>query len=335
MSSLLPMVVSKPGVVSHVSPNPHVCAQVVVSGTATANRGRSTPAVEAAASTAFVGRAGSVPKLSLNRLLPGAQVQTHSQQSQCGTGKTATMAQQGSDGPLGSDENTLPGTGKQMPTPAQRACPGNLLRREGEEHNTSSPVSQSLGSECSRAARPLQLRHGGQQQDAGSPARRPLGPGSNQTGHPLRPAAGQGMPGRGSWTPRRGTASGPTPGCQIQLTPRRMPGCPAFAAQSMGFTQLGSPPAADTAPTADGRAAGQLGPKGCATPQAGAASAATPRAGRTASVAGLSSEQGHLALQLPPTTPRSADRPGAGGALTSRTPEAALSTSSFARFHTQ
>ena len=311
---------------------PHVCAQVVVSGTATASRSGSAPPVEAAASTADMGRAGSVPKLSLVSLLPEVQVQIHAQQSRCGTGKAATMAQQGSDAPLRSNENAPPEAGKQMPGPAERACPGHLLRREGKEHDASSPTSQRLGSECSRAGRLAQLRHGGQQQDASSPATQRLGPASSQAGHSLQLSAREGTSRRGQWTPRGGLASGPAPGCEIQLTPRRTS---ASAAQSMGFAQLGAPPAASAAPIADGRAAGQLNMEGCATSRAGAASAATPRGGRTASMAGLSPVQAHLALQLPLATPRSADRPGAGGALTSRTPAAALGTSSFARFHTQ
>ena len=246
------------------------------------------------------------------------------------------MAQQESHAPMESDENALPEAGKQLPGPAEHACPGHLLSREGKEHSASSLTSRHLGSDSSRAGRPLQLRHGGQQRDASSPASQRLGPESSQGGHPLQLSAGQGTPHRGQWTPRRGSASGPAPGCHIQLTPRRMPGYPASAAQSLGSAQLGGPPAAGTAPPAEGRAAGQLDSKGCATPQAGAASAATPRGGRTASMAGLSPVQGHLTLQLPPVTPRSADRPGAGGAPTSRTPAAAtLGTSSFARFHTQ
>ena len=279
-----------------------------------------------------MGRAGSVPKLSLDCLLPEAQVQRLSQQSRCGTGKAATMVQQENNAPLGSDNNALPEAGKQMPGPA---CPGQLLGREIGDHNASSLASQRLGSDSSRAGRPLQLRHGGQQQDASSPAVQRLGPGSSQAGHPLQLSAGQEPPRRGQWTPRRVSQPGPAPESQIQLTPRRMPGHPASAAQSMGFAQLDGPPAAGIAPTADGCAASQLGSPGCATPQAGAASAATLRGGRTARMAGLSPVPDHLALQLPSVTPRSADRSGAGGALPSRTPAAALGTSSFARFHTQ
>lgn len=311
-----------------------------MSGTATASRGGSAPAAEAAASTAPVGRAGSVPKLSLDCLLPETRVPSDSQQRRCGTGKAATMAQQESDAPSGSDENALPEADKHMPGPAERARPGHVLGCEGKEHHISSPASQRLGSDSSRAGRPLQLRHGGQQQDASGPAHQRLGPGPGQAGHPLQWSAGQGTPRRGQWTPRRGSASGSDPGRQIQLTPRRMPGYPASAAQSMGFAQLGGPPAAGTVPTADGRAAGEPDPKGYVTPQAGAAPVATPSGGRVASMAGPSPVHGHLALQLPPMTPRSADCPGAGGALTSRTSvfdpvAAALGTSSFARFHTQ
>ena len=263
-------------------------------------------------------------------------MQILSQQSNGGAGKPATMAQQATSAPLGSNENALPEAGKQMPGPGKRACSGHVLRRKGGVHIPGSLASQRLGSDFSRAGRPLQLRHGGQQQDASSPAIQRLGPESGQAGHPLPLSAGQETPRRGQWTPRRGSASGPAPGCQIQLTPRRMPGYPASAAQSMGFARLGGPPAGGTAPTAEGRAASQLDSKGCAGPHTGAALATTPSGGRTASMAGLSPVQGHLALQLPPTTPRSADCPRAGGALTSRTPAAAaLGTSSFARFHTQ